>query len=598
MDFTFANLKSRIISALGGVENYTSKIDSVLKLSFEGHEGQFREQGGGRNKISYVSHPVEVSLNAIELYKFEDLEDSLETVVCVCLAHDLIEDTNVTVNDLEQASTKRVSELVMFLSKPSVRNDQSRTQRNNAFLQQIISGGKTAAFIKICDAIHNLSYPKYMPDYLLLKTIEKANNHYYQLLDQFDFSGALRKRFEKTTRIAEVFHSSSSTVDETGKFLEFEKAIDYCSKNSASKILEHHDGLRILKEITGAVTSKISSIENYIDKSILPHLEEFDTKLKRIKIRKKLIQESSCNEGLVVPKNWRKNDMFKNISRIIFIPIDQYVLSHNSNVIILCLRLDNTRDWHTVSKLKILTTILFERLLSHQNKEVFDVSKEMDRLNINADPFVAVNVGFGAASIAALENRLNYAKVVEKLLIFALEHKLSDFPSKFGIEKVTSRVKSLKSIMNKMTLRRLEKFEDIDDLIGIRIICTSRNDMNAIIEYIVSELSKDGDFPPPSLKIDSSSIKNLIQKSSIGYEGNHIYFLVRLRVENMEIALPCEIQIRTIFSDAWATLAYNLSYKKKLKNKYRQHINAQLISIASLVDEIDEIIEKEILNPP
>ena len=65
---------------------YTNLTKKALKISFEAHKDQFDKSG-----IPYVYHPYEVASG----FHTED-------EVCVALLHDVVEDTDMTFDDLAQ----------------------------------------------------------------------------------------------------------------------------------------------------------------------------------------------------------------------------------------------------------------------------------------------------------------------------------------------------------------------------------------------------------------------------------------------------------------------------------------------------------------
>ncbi len=57
-----------------------------MKLAYKAHEGQFDQSG-----VPYIFHPIHLA---------EQMED--ETTTCIALLHDILEDTPLTVQDLEK----------------------------------------------------------------------------------------------------------------------------------------------------------------------------------------------------------------------------------------------------------------------------------------------------------------------------------------------------------------------------------------------------------------------------------------------------------------------------------------------------------------
>jgi len=158
------------------------------------------------------------------------------------------------------------------------------------------------------------------------------------------------------------------------------------------------------------------------------------------------------------------------------------------------------------------------------------------------------------------------------------------------IEHVEFRIKSPKSILRKIRKKGCELSlpsirENINDIAGIRIVCSFISDIYKISEMIQNQ--KD---------IKIIEYKDYIKNPKPnGYQSLHLIVEVPVfmtdRVENVRV----EIQIRTIGMDFWASLEHKIYYKcnmeipEKLKN--------ELKDAADTVRELDmkmELINKEI----
>lgn len=124
------------------------------------------------------------------------------------------------------------------------------------------------------------------------------------------------------------------------------------------------------------------------------------------------------------------------------------------------------------------------------------------------------------------------------------------------IEKVTARVKSKKSILNKMKKKNIKYtytslIDNISDIAGVRITCPVQEDIffvKQIIEMI------------PNLKIikEKDYINN--PKKS-GYSAYHIIVETPVTINGETVVMKVEIQIRTIAMDFWAEMEHDIRYK-------------------------------------
>lgn len=124
------------------------------------------------------------------------------------------------------------------------------------------------------------------------------------------------------------------------------------------------------------------------------------------------------------------------------------------------------------------------------------------------------------------------------------------------IDKITARVKSKKSIINKMKKKNIKYtytslIDNISDIAGVRITCPVQEDIffvKQIIEMI------------PNLKIikEKDYINN--PKKS-GYSAYHLIVETPVTINGETVVMKVEIQIRTIAMDFWAEMEHDIRYK-------------------------------------
>ena len=84
---------------------FTDDVQNALELSIEAHKGQFRKSGE-----PYVIHPILVAV--ITAYFSND-----EHMVIAALLHDVVEDTDTTLEEIEEVFGKDVAHIVNGLTK-------------------------------------------------------------------------------------------------------------------------------------------------------------------------------------------------------------------------------------------------------------------------------------------------------------------------------------------------------------------------------------------------------------------------------------------------------------------------------------------------
>ena len=79
---------------------YTEMTIKAMKIAYDAHLGQLDYNG-----VPYIFHPYHLA---------EQMDDEISCTVA--LLHDVVEDTSITLDDLEQMFPKQVVEIVMLLT--------------------------------------------------------------------------------------------------------------------------------------------------------------------------------------------------------------------------------------------------------------------------------------------------------------------------------------------------------------------------------------------------------------------------------------------------------------------------------------------------
>ena len=148
------------------------------------------------------------------------------------------------------------------------------------------------------------------------------------------------------------------------------------------------------------------------------------------------------------------------------------------------------------------------------------------------------------------------------------------------IEHIKSRLKSEESIMRKLlrkgvdvTVENIQKY--IDDIAGIRVICSFTPDIYRIVDMISSqddiEVLKAKDY--------------MINPKPNGYRSYHLIVKVPIFLSDKVIPTKVEIQIRTVAMDFWASLEHKIAYK--LVGNPPGNLMRELKACADMVDILD-----------
>ena len=173
-----------------------------------------------------------------------------------------------------------------------------------------------------------------------------------------------------------------------------------------------------------------------------------------------------------------------------------------------------------------------------------------------------------------------YQQACEKafLQISLINLELSQEMNRNFVHYIKKRIKTPSSIYKKMKTNNLT-LDKIDDIAGIRIVVHNKKDAYSLLDKIKSD---------KSLKV--KKVNDMIKKpQEDGYRSIHILTEVDIseKKEN-QIKIPCEIQIRSIAEDLWATLSHRDIYKDiELPEKLRQ----KMYELSNLLDGADSFAE-------
>ena len=148
------------------------------------------------------------------------------------------------------------------------------------------------------------------------------------------------------------------------------------------------------------------------------------------------------------------------------------------------------------------------------------------------------------------------------------------------ISAIKSRLKNLKSIRDKLikndfslSVDSIE--ENLNDVAGVRVICSFERDVYLLAEALLSQ----------------DDIELITKKDYIaapkdnGYRSLHLIVAVPIYLVNEKRTMRVEIQLRTIAMDSWATLEHQLRYKKNIE--FTEEMAEELHLCSKLSAELD-----------
>jgi len=136
-------------------------IRKAFDLAVDAHKDQRRKSGE-----AYIFHPIGVA-------KIVASEIGLgATGIAAALLHDVVEDTNITTEDLEKKFGPKIAILVEGLTKISqVKKDMNISMQAENFRKMLLTlnDDVRVILIKIADRLHNMQTMDSMPDYKQIK---------------------------------------------------------------------------------------------------------------------------------------------------------------------------------------------------------------------------------------------------------------------------------------------------------------------------------------------------------------------------------------------------------------------------------------------
>ena len=148
------------------------------------------------------------------------------------------------------------------------------------------------------------------------------------------------------------------------------------------------------------------------------------------------------------------------------------------------------------------------------------------------------------------------------------------------IEHITSRLKTPSSIVKKLQNDGIDvtidnMVEYLNDIAGIRIICSFMSDIYPIADMIARQAD-----------ITVLHVKDYIKyPKSNGYKSYHMVVTIPVYLTDGKMDTKVEIQIRTIAMDFWASLEHKIYYK--FEGNAPDYLEQELKACADMADMLD-----------
>lgn len=144
------------------VSKHLSRVLDAVSLATRAHEGQKRKDGA----TPYVAHPVRVMAIMALRFGVEDPE-----ILAAAALHDVLEDTTVDRDDLDEEFGSQIAQYVAELSKDGRLLEE---QRERQYMEQLLSASDGVKLCKLADILDNLTDHAGMAQSALEKKIAQA----------------------------------------------------------------------------------------------------------------------------------------------------------------------------------------------------------------------------------------------------------------------------------------------------------------------------------------------------------------------------------------------------------------------------------------
>ncbi len=182
--------------------------------------------------------------------------------------------------------------------------------------------------------------------------------------------------------------------------------------------------------------------------------------------------------------------------------------------------------------------------------------------------------------ISRIRHLYNSAMQVASAQLNILDEEFAAAYDHSPIHHLECRVKKTESIIEKLIRKGYhvtpENFHCIQDIAGIRVICNYVDDIYYLRKLLTGnsgyELLRERDYikePKPN-----------------GYRSLHLIVNVPFMIAEGRMALPVEIQLRTIAMDMWASLEHELRYKSD--RDFSEAESRELLECAQTLADLDQ----------
>ncbi|MFD4763142.1 GTP pyrophosphokinase family protein [Streptomyces sp. NPDC058439] len=135
----------------------------------------------------------------------------------------------------------------------------------------------------------------------------------------------------------------------------------------------------------------------------------------------------------------------------------------------------------------------------------------------------------------------------------------------------------------------------IDDLVGLRITCNNKSDVQRVID-IVCALDCYQEGAEPVLEQQSGSLRDYLSKpKETGYRAIHVNLCTSVPSGLKRRVITCELQVRTLLQDGWGELTHEDTYKPgSAPPVLVEMLSRRMADLLATVDDIAQDLRQEL----
>ena len=167
-------------------------INRAFQYAYDGHNGQNRKSGE-----PYITHPLHVAIYLCEL-NFD------KETIAAALLHDLIEDTEISYEDLKKEFGEEVADIVDGVTKlDKIKYSTNEEAKADAIRKMVIAMSKDirVLILKLADRLHNIQTIEYHQDWKQEKIANETLYVYAPLAHRLGFQSIKHVLEDKSFKI-------------------------------------------------------------------------------------------------------------------------------------------------------------------------------------------------------------------------------------------------------------------------------------------------------------------------------------------------------------------------------------------------------------